>query len=163
MTREDDRYNAAFMAHEEITDYFQPYAEFYFMDDKTHQQIAPAALFRSANPLDPTCAATTTINCNNPLLSAQQQASCARRRRLLPPTRPNAGCTLTPGRRLSPNCANVEIGRRNIEGGGRFSDFEHENYRGVFGAKGDIRWRSGATTSTVSTTTRRSSIPTINT
>ena len=32
---------------------FQPYAEFFFMDDKTHQQIAPAALFRSRNPLDP--------------------------------------------------------------------------------------------------------------
>ena len=53
MTREDDRYNAAFLAHDEITDYFQPYAEFFYMDDKTHQQIAPAALFKDSNPLDP--------------------------------------------------------------------------------------------------------------
>ncbi len=47
MTREDDRYNAAFMAHQEVTEAFQPYGEFYFMDDKTHQVVAPSALFRT--------------------------------------------------------------------------------------------------------------------
>jgi len=47
MTREEMiRYNAAVLAHQEITDYFKPYAEFYFMDDKSHQVIAPAALFQ---------------------------------------------------------------------------------------------------------------------
>ena len=73
MTREDDRYNAAFMAHEEINDWFQPYTEFFFMDDKTHQQVAPAALFKDSNPLDPTGAGDYYVNCSNPLLSAQQQ------------------------------------------------------------------------------------------
>ncbi len=34
--------------------------------------------------------------------------------------------------------ASVLIGRRNVEGGGRSSDFEHTNYRMVLGAKGDI-------------------------
>src|SRR6202030_3748734 len=33
MTREDDRANAAVLGHLKVTDYFQPYTEFYFMDD----------------------------------------------------------------------------------------------------------------------------------
>ena len=36
LTREDNRYHTAIMANEEITDYFQPYAEFFYMDNKTH-------------------------------------------------------------------------------------------------------------------------------
>jgi iron complex outermembrane recepter protein len=137
MTREDDRYNAAFLAHETVNDYLQPYAEFYFMDDRTHQQIAPAALFRSSNPLD-TLTNNYNVNCNNPLLSAQEQSIiCAPAQIAAAVAAPNAGCTISGGA-LSSNCSNVEIGRRNIEGGGRFSDFEHENYRAVFGTKGDF-------------------------
>ncbi len=54
---------------------------------------------------------------------------------------PNAGCTTSTVAgvpTLSPNCTNVEIGRRNIEGGGRTSDYEHQNYRAVMGTKGDF-------------------------
>ena len=43
------------------------------MDDKTHQQVAPAALFKDSNPLDPTGAGDYYVNCSNPLLSAQQR------------------------------------------------------------------------------------------
>ena len=141
MTREDDRYNSAFLAHDEVSDAFQPYAEFYFMDDKTHQQIAPAALFRGSNPTDP-ITGNYNINCNNPFLSGQEQATiCTPAQITAANAAPNVGCTFTQtagGPVLSPNCTNVEIGRRNIEGGGRFSDFEHENYRAVFGSKGDF-------------------------
>ncbi|MDP9091328.1 MAG: TonB-dependent receptor [Pseudomonadota bacterium] len=137
MTREDDRYNAAVLAHSVINDYVQPYAEFYFMDDKTHQQIAPAALFKGANPLDP-LTGNYNVNCNNPLLSAQQQSIlCSPAQIAAAIAAPSAGCTISAGA-LSANCSNVEIGRRNIEGGGRFSDFEHQNYRAVFGSKGDF-------------------------
>src|SRR6266478_3172251 len=140
MTRQDDRYNAAFLAHEAVSDAFQPYAEFYFMDDKTHTQIAPAALFRpSSNPTDP-ITNNYNINCNNPFLSGQQQSIiCTPQQIAAAVAAPNAGCTFSQGNTvLSPNCTNVEIGRRNIEGGGRFGDFEHENYRAVFGSKGDF-------------------------
>jgi iron complex outermembrane receptor protein len=137
MTREDDRYNAAILAHTSINDYAQPYAEFYFMDDRTHQQIAPAALFRGSNPLDP-LTNNYNVNCNNPLLSAQQQSIlCTPAQIAAAIAAPSAGCTISGGL-LSPNCTNVEIGRRNIEGGGRFSDFEHQNYRVVLGSKGDF-------------------------
>ena len=127
MTREDDRYNAAFMAHNEINEAFQPYAEFFFMDDKTHQSVAPAALFKDSNPLDPTGAGDYYVNCSNPLLSAQQQ-----------------GILCTPAQvaadKANPGSATVQvrIGRRNVEGGDRFTDFEHTNYRAVFGTKGDF-------------------------
>ena len=125
MTREDDRYNAAFMAHEEINDWFQPYSEFFFMDDKTHQQVAPAALFKDSNPLDPTGAGDYYVNCSNPLLSAQQQGILCTPAQI-------AADTANPGSAT----AQVRIGRRNIEGGDRFIDFEHTNYREVLGSKG---------------------------
>jgi iron complex outermembrane recepter protein len=125
MTREDDRYNAAFMAHEEINDWFRPYSEFFFMDDKTHQQVAPAALFKDSNPLDPTGAGDYYVNCSNPLLSAQQQGI------LCTPAQVAADAA-NPGSAT----AQVRIGRRNVEGGNRFVDFEHTNYRAVLGSQG---------------------------
>lgn len=141
MTREDDRYNAAFLAHEEIADYFQPYADLYFMDDKTHQQVAPAALFKDSNPLDPFGTGNYPVNCNNPLLSSQQASIlCTPAQLAYAAANPAAGCiyTTTAAGVTSPNCADVRIGRRNVEGGGRLSDYEHENYRAVVGAKGDF-------------------------
>jgi iron complex outermembrane recepter protein len=141
LSREDDRYNAAFLAHDDIADYFQPYAEFYFMDDKTHQQVAPSALFKDLNPLDP-LTGNYNVNCNNPLLSAQEQSTlCTPAQITAANAAPDVGCTFTQtagGPVLSPNCVNVRIGRRNVEGGGRISDYEHMNYRPVFGIKGDF-------------------------
>ena len=139
LTREDDRANAAVLAHMKVTDYFQPYAEFYFMDDRTHQAVAPAALFLSSNPFDPTGTNAYPINCNNPLLSAQQRSTlCTPAQIAAANANPQAGCTLAAPGVLSSNCADVDIGRRNIEGGGRTSDYEHENYRAVLGSKGDL-------------------------
>ena len=127
LTREDSRYNAAIMAHDEITGLFQPYAEFFFMDDRTRQQVSPAALFQNANPLDPTGAGDYYINCSNPLLSTQQQAILCTPAQI-------AADKANPGSAT----AQVNIGRRNIEGGARYTDFEHTNYRAVFGTKGDF-------------------------
>jgi outer membrane receptor protein involved in Fe transport len=127
LTREDNRYNAAIMAHEEISHSFQPYAEFFFMQDKTRQQAAPAALFQNANPLDPTGAGNYDINCSNPLLSTQQQAIlCTPAQIATDKANPGSGI------------AEVNIGRRNIEGGARYTDFEHTNYRAVLGTKGEF-------------------------
>jgi iron complex outermembrane receptor protein len=141
MTREDDRYNAAFLVHQDINDYVQPYAEFYFMNDKSHQAIAPAAVFKDANPLDP-LSGNYNVNCNNPLLSAQQQSIiCTPAQIAAANAAPDAGCTITQtstGPVLSTNCVNMRIGRRNIEGGARNAEFEHENYRAVVGATGEF-------------------------
>jgi iron complex outermembrane receptor protein len=139
MTREDDRANAAVLGHLKVTDYFQPYTEFYFMDDRTHQQVAPAAAFFGANPFDPTLTGGYPVNCNNPFMSAQQQSTlCTPAQIAAANANPSAGCTLAAGGAAFTNCADVLIGRRNIEGLGRESDYEHENYRAVVGSKGDI-------------------------
>jgi iron complex outermembrane receptor protein len=142
LTREDDRANAAILAHLKVTDQFQPYAEFYFMDDRTDQAVAPAAAFYGSNPFDPTETGGYTLNCNNPFLSASQRATvCSPSQITAANANPTAGCTLAPGSSplaLSPNCVDIEIGRRNVEGAARFSDYEHENYRAVLGSKGDL-------------------------
>ncbi len=143
MTREDDRYNAAFLAHETLFDALQPYAEFYFMDDRSHQAIAPSGLFKDGNPFDPFGAGNYPVNCDNPLLSAQEAAIlCSPAQLAFVAATPGQACIFNtdPVTHVvtSPNCSDVRIGRRNIEGGGRSSDYEHENYRAVFGTRGDF-------------------------
>jgi iron complex outermembrane receptor protein len=143
MTRQDDRYNAAVLAHETLFDALQPYAEFYFMDDRSHVQLAPSALFKDSNPLDPFGTSEYPVNCDNPLMSAQEASLlCSPAQLAFVAANPGQACTFNtdPVTHLvsSPNCADVRIGRRNIEGGGRASDYEHENYRAVFGSRGDF-------------------------
>ena len=66
--RPDERYTAGAFADYEINSAIKPYLEFMFMDDHTLAQIAPSGDFGN----------TLTINCDNPLLSAQQfGALCA--------------------------------------------------------------------------------------
>jgi outer membrane receptor protein involved in Fe transport len=126
MTREDTRYAAGFLAHNDVQDWFKPYLDFYFTDDQTHQAIAPAALFKDSNPNDPLSGNYNT-NCSNPLLSAQQAG-------LLCTPAQIAADQANPGSQT----VNIQIGRRNIEGGARTSDYEHTSYRAVFGTKGDF-------------------------
>ena len=125
MSREYKRTTAGLIGHYDLNDHVQPYVEFGFMNDKTHQEIAPSALFRDANPL--TSDGNYLINCSNPLLSAQQQG-------FLCSAADIAADIAVPGS----VSASVRIGRRNIEGGGRTSDYEHTNYRAVGGLRGEI-------------------------
>jgi outer membrane receptor protein involved in Fe transport len=125
MQRQDVRYNAGFIANVEVSDSFKPYVEFTFMDDRTHQEVAPTALFRQSNVLTDT--GNYKINCSNPLLSAQQASYVCTPAEI-------AQDAISPG---SVN-ADVDIGRRNIEGGARTYDYQHTNYRLVTGAKGSL-------------------------
>jgi outer membrane receptor protein involved in Fe transport len=125
MSRQFKRSNAGLIGHYDLNDHVRPYVEFGFMNDRTHQEIAPSALFRASNPL--TADGNYLINCSNPLLSTQQ-------RNILCTPQQIADDTAVPGSAS----ASVEIGRRNIEGGGRQSDYEHTNYRGVAGLTGDL-------------------------
>ena len=137
LTREDDRYNAAFLSHLDINDYVKPYAEMYFMDDRSETDIAPAALFKDSNPFDP-ITNNYNVNCDNPFLSGQQQSIiCTPAQIAAAAAAPGTACT-TVGGVLSANCTNVRIGRRNLEGGDRIQDYEHQNYRVVIGSKGDF-------------------------
>lgn len=127
MTRENDRYNAAVLAHKRVADFTEPYAEFFFMNDRSTTRVAPSALFKQSNPLDPTGRGDYYVNCSNPLLSAQEQAV------LCTPAQVAADAA-NPGSQL----AELIIGRRNLEGGPRQSEFQHDNYRAVVGSRGDL-------------------------
>jgi iron complex outermembrane recepter protein len=125
MNRQYQRATAGVIGHYDLNDHVQPYVEFGYMNDRTHQEVGPSALFRGSNPL--TADGNYLINCSNPLLSAQEQSILCTPAQI-------AADTAVPGSAS----ASVEIGRRNIEGGGRQSDYEHTNYRAVGGVKGQI-------------------------
>lgn len=125
MQREDKRYNAGFLAHVDVNEHVRPYADFSFMNDRTHQEVAPTALFRSSNVVSDT--GHYRVNCSNPLLSAQQAAILCTPEQI-------AADLAAPGS----SSVDVEIGRRNVEGGARTYEYEHTNYRLALGARGRI-------------------------
>ncbi len=127
LQRQNQRYQAGFLTHIDLNDHVKPYMEFSWMDDKSTAVVAPSGLFIAGNPFTPD--GNELINCSNPLLSAQQRALICTPAQI-------AGDTAVPG---SPgNSADVQIGRRNIEGGGRESIYEHQNFRLVAGTTGEV-------------------------
>ncbi|WP_242186216.1 TonB-dependent receptor [Sphingomonas sp. CARO-RG-8B-R24-01] len=125
--RPDTRYTAGFLAHYDVSDSFKPYAEFMFMDDRSVAQIAPSGDFSN----------TTVLNSNNPYLSDAQRATFFRPTNLVRDANGNV-INLTNPDGSQYQQANVQIGRRNVEGGGRQADLRHTAYRFVAGARGDI-------------------------
>lgn len=114
--RPDERYTGGAFARYTINEHVEVYSEVTFMDDRSNAQIAPSGAFF----------VTSQLSCGNPFLSDQQfDLLCAQN-----------GFT-------EDDFAPVYIGRRNVEGGARNDDLRHTNFRGVFGARGDINdvWR----------------------
>ena len=118
LQHDDARYSAGFFSHYRLSKALDLYADFSFMNDRSVTAVAPSGLFEGSGP-SPNSG--FLVNCNNPLLSAQQAST------LCSPAEIASG-------------ANVDLlyGRRNIEGGPRSSTYEHQNYRGVIGARGEI-------------------------
>ena len=110
--RPDERYNLGAFARYQVNDKIEAFAQLMFNDYESVAQIAPSGNFGN----------TTSINCDNPLLSAQQSTAI--------------GCS----------AADVAAGtdvpfyalRRNVEGGGRQSELKYQSYRGVVGIRGDL-------------------------
>ena len=108
MQRNDQKWGGGAFANYSVNKHFEPYAEVMFMDDYSDAQIAPSGDFFS----------TTSINCDNPMLSDQQrQALCG---------------SATSGD------VSLFIGRRNVEGGNRTNQLSHLNWRAVAGVRGDL-------------------------
>jgi outer membrane receptor protein involved in Fe transport len=136
--RPDERYVGGFFGEYEISRALQPYLELMFMDDRTTAQIAPSGNFFN----------TTTINCDNPLLSAQQRAIVCSPDNLVDLT----GALDENGNPEGDGVPDVFIdqngnpyfrgvlyaGRRNVEGGGRRDNLQHTDFRVVGGMRGDL-------------------------
>ena len=125
LQRQNTRYQAGLLAHVDLSPAATPYFEFSFMDDQSGQQLAPSALFPLDNHL--TADGTYRVNCSNPLLSAQEAT-------ILCTPAEIAADTAHPGA----VSADVDIGRRNIEGRPRLNTFVHKNYRAVGGIGGQL-------------------------
>jgi outer membrane receptor protein involved in Fe transport len=117
LQRPDQRYGMGAFAHYEINPHFQAYADLMFMEDNSTAQIAPGGIFVGGGPGP---GGAYQINCNNPLASQQE---------LLALCGANANTA---------TLANLSIARRNVEGGGRLSIFDHQEQRYVVGLKGQL-------------------------
>ena len=124
LIQQDTRYTAGFMANYELNKHFNVYTSFSYMNDQTHTEVGPSALFQGSGSQ---ASGGFLVNCNNPLLSNQEATAI--------------GCSaagIASTNYTNPETADIFIGRRNIEGGPRKFDYEHDNYRIVFGTKGDL-------------------------
>jgi len=119
--RPDERYSLGTFAEYEISDTFKPYLEAMFMHDRSNSLIAPSGNFF----------ATTTINCDNPLLSAQQLGILCNEDTII-------DTQIDPVTGEPYDIAFVYTGRRNVEGGGRQDNLQHLSYRLVSGLRGDL-------------------------
>ncbi len=121
--RPDTRFSGGTFAHYEVNKALDVYASFMFMDDSSSWQAAPTAAFYLASN---NSKGQLNINCDNPLLTGQFISMFC----------PN-GTVVDPGTG-KPGLAQVDIARRNVEGGPRITEYRHTSYRMVVGAKGDL-------------------------
>lgn len=112
----DKRYNADLFGRYKISDAAEVYGEFMYMHDEADIKLSPTAVFTVPE----------SINCNNPLLSAQEKTLICT----------SVGLT-------DAQSANVIVSQRNALGGSRHDYTDHTSYRGVAGVRGDItsNWR----------------------
>ena len=117
--RPDERKTAGLFAHYDFSEKASVYTEFMFMDDRTRAQIAASGAFLGGGPGQPPFFGDQVVNCDNPLLT---------------PDELNAWCGGNP----AAGDIFLDIGRRNVESGGRLDDLRHTSFRGVVGMRGDI-------------------------
>jgi iron complex outermembrane receptor protein len=107
------RYQGGVFADFEWNEQATVYADFMFTQDTADTAVAPSGMFTSQ---------VVPVFCNNSLMSDTQ--------------RTQIGCT--PDMIASGGIVDMQIGRRNVEGGPRFFEYEHTSYFAVAGVKGDI-------------------------
>ena len=106
--RPSERYSANVSAKYDISEQAKAYSEFSFHDDLTIAQIAPGGAFGSVH----------TVKFDNPLLSASWKTALG---------------LVNPG-----DTTDIVLQRRNVEGGGRQSEFRNTSFRSLVGVKGDV-------------------------
>jgi outer membrane receptor protein involved in Fe transport len=121
LQRQDTRYQGGFLSHYDVNDHVKPYLDFSFMDDRSSASVAPSGLFEGDNVYSADGSGNWVISCTNNLSAQQLQVI------------QNNGQCLN-----GASTWNATIGRRDAEGGGRTSLFDHNNYRVVGGATGEV-------------------------
>ena len=116
LTRPDTRYNAGLFGHYKFSSAADAYVELTFSDDRTRAFYEPSGTTSTGAALN-----TFAVNCDNPLLS---------------PSEVNSLCTQYG--LASTDTAQVQIGRRSVEGGYREDEFRHRTYRLLAGLKGSL-------------------------
>jgi outer membrane receptor protein involved in Fe transport len=124
--RPSDRYTISSFGRYDINEMARVYAEVSFHDDHTVAQIAPSGLFFGN---------TYSVFYENPLLSQAWKDRIHVGQQAIEDANGNPAPQnfLAPGDR-----ADILIGRRNVEGGGRQDDIRHTSFRAVSGIKGDV-------------------------
>ena len=111
--RPNERWTGGSFVNYQINDHLTAYGELMFARNTTDAQIAASGDFFTPTP----------IPCTDPLLTAEEAATiCAA-----------AAAQGNPG-----GSANLYIGRRNVEGGGRVLSVANNTIRAVAGLRGDI-------------------------
>jgi iron complex outermembrane recepter protein len=132
--RPDTRYSLGAMGHYELAPFADVYTQLMFTDYRSVAQIAPGGTFFTLG----------TINCDNPFLSAQQATTIGCGAAALAASQTINPDTITPTNPTGdpfladPNIVPMYIGRRNVEGGGRQSQFHNSSFRALVGSRGDI-------------------------
>jgi iron complex outermembrane recepter protein len=106
--RPSERYSAGMFVNYDVVPAAKAYGEFLFTDYRSVAQVAPGGIFGQV----------ANIGFDNPLLSQSWKTALG----------------LTSGG----DPAEVVVQRRNIEGGGRQSEYRNTSYRAVLGAKGEV-------------------------
>jgi len=119
--RPSEQYAFSAFAHLDVAPKMRAYSEFQFHDNHTVAQIAPSGIFVG----NPDFLTPNAIHFENPLLSPAWISTIAAN---------NGGAPFA----ANGDTAQMLIGRRNIEGGGRQDDIRHSSYRGVLGLKGEV-------------------------
>ena len=114
--RPQERYGFNAMANYEVSPNARVYGEFGYHDDRTVAQIAASAAFF----------VPALVRWENPLLTDDWRSNLVFRDA-------NGNIATGPG-----TVANMEISRRNTEGGGRQDDLRHTSFREVLGVKGAV-------------------------
>jgi outer membrane receptor protein involved in Fe transport len=131
--RPDTRYSLGAMGHYELAPFADVYTQLMFTDVRSVAQTAPGGMFIGD--------VGGTINCDNPLLSTQQFNAI--------------GCSVPNADGSDRETVPMYIGRRNVEGGGRQTDFHNSSFRGLIGARGAFAdgWNYDVSTQFSRTTT----------
>jgi iron complex outermembrane receptor protein len=111
--RPNERFTGGSFVNYQINDHLTAYSEIMFARNTTDAQIAASGDFFTP----------TAIPCTDPLLTAAEAA---------------AVCGAASAQGNPGGTANLYIGRRNVEGGGRVLDVTNNAIRAVVGLKGDI-------------------------